>query len=64
MATILQVTGANAADEKKRHEAFSDLNELDTVVLTRIAELSKSPKALSYFKTTIMFAAVKKFLGV
>ncbi|MFV9549663.1 hypothetical protein [Algibacter sp. PT7-4] len=64
MATIIKITGANAADENKRHEAFSELNNLDTVVLTRLAELSKSKKAIGYFKTALMFNVVKKYLGI
>jgi len=64
MATIITVTGANPTDEKKRHEAFSELNNLDTVVLERLAQLSKSKKAIGYFKTALMFAVVKKHLGI
>jgi len=64
MATLISVTGANEKEETARHEAFSALNELETGVLTRLAELSKSPKAVSYFKTAMMFNIVKGFLGI
>ena len=52
MATIIQVTGANETDEKARHEAFSRLNNLDTIVLTRLAELSQNKTTVSYLKTS------------
>jgi hypothetical protein len=62
MAKILTVQGSNDADESTRLGAFEQLNELDTIVLTRIAELSKKEAAVKYFKSGILYETVKAFL--
>lgn len=62
MAKVLTIQGANDADESTRLGALEQLNELDTVVLTRVAELSKKEAALKYFKNGILFETVKAFL--
>lgn len=62
MAKIVTVQGANNNDELTRLAALEQLNELDTIVLTRLSELSKSQKANNYFKNGILFETVKSFL--
>lgn len=62
MAKIVTVQGANNNDVEERHKALEQLNELPTVVLQRLAEVSKSKKAQGYFTNNILFATVKSFL--
>lgn len=59
---MVTVQGATPAEATKRLAAMEKLNELDTTVLTRMAELSDNPKAQSYFKSGILFEVVKGFL--
>ncbi|CAL2075255.1 hypothetical protein [Tenacibaculum sp. 190524A02b] len=43
-------------------QALKKLAKLDEEVVVRLAELSDNPKALNYFKSSVMFALVKGFL--
>lgn len=62
MAKIVTVQGANNSDELERYAALEQLNELPTAVLVRLAQVSKSEKAIKYFKNGILFETVKAFL--
>jgi len=62
MPTIITIKGANQKDEDLRSEAISQLNDLPTEVLTKLAALSASEKAQSYFKNPILFGTLKSFL--
>lgn len=62
MAKIITVQGANGQDETKRAMALEKLNDLPTIVLERLAEVSKSQKAQDYFTNPMKFIAVKTFL--
>lgn len=63
MAKLLTIQGANNPDELKRLAAFEELNELPTEVLSRLSELSKNQKALSFLKTSLQFGILKGFLN-
>jgi hypothetical protein len=62
MAKIVTVQGANSADEETRLQALEQLNDLPTIVLQRLAELSNSKKAQNYFTNSLLFMTVKSFL--
>ncbi|MGE5944604.1 MAG: hypothetical protein ACM31G_09720 [Flavobacteriales bacterium] len=62
MPKVLTINGANNPDELQRLAALEQLNELDTIVLTRLAELSKKSAAVKYFKNGLLFETVKGFL--
>lgn len=46
---------------KPKTEALTELSKLDNDVLQKLAELSKSPKAINQLKTN--FGMIKGFLG-
>lgn len=54
MPKVLTINGANNPDELQRLAALEQLNELDTIVLTRLAELSKKSAAVKYFKNGLL----------
>lgn len=62
MARVLTIEGSNQSDETLRLGALEQLNELDTIVLTRLAEVSTQPTAIKYFKNGLLFEGVKAFL--
>lgn len=62
MPKIITVQGATASDEVKRFECLEKLNDQDTVVLERLAELSNSQKAKNYLTSSILYATLKGFL--
>lgn len=62
MAKVVTVQGANGEDETLRHKALEQLNNLSTIELERLSQISKSDKARKYFKNDILFATVKGFL--
>lgn len=61
MAKLLTIQSANDADETKRLAALEQLNELDTVVLTRLAEFSKKQAAVKYFSNGLLYETAKAF---
>ena len=58
----VNITGNGQADETIRLNAINQLNQLDTKVLQRLAELSKSDKAKVYFQSDIKFALLKGYI--
>ncbi len=47
-------------EEKQKY--LNELAKLDTIVLQRLVEVSKSEKALSFFTNVFQFAVLKSFL--
>ena len=58
--TQITVTGSNPFETKSKASALSQLSKLDTDVLTKLVELSKSPMAITQIKTN--FQMIKGFL--
>ncbi len=48
--------------EKEKRECLEELAKLDIVILKRVVELSKIPKALSFFTSTLQFSILKSYL--
>ena len=48
---------------QNKKQALEELSKLPEKEIIRVAELSKHPKARSYFSNPISFAALKGFLG-
>lgn len=59
-STQITVTGSNPFETKSRATALSQLSKLDTDVLTKLVELSKSSVAITQLKTN--FPMIKGFL--
>lgn len=64
MAKIVTVQGVNEPDELKRQAAMEILNEQETIVLERVAELAQSDKAVQYIKGFLTWPLVKKTVGI
>lgn len=62
MPTVITINGATPKDEVLRSDAMSALNDLPTEVMVKLAKLSQSEKAQSYFKNPILFATLQGFL--
>ena len=58
--TQITVTGSNPFEAKAKASALSQLSKLDSDVLTKLVELSKSPMAITQIKTN--FPIIKGFL--
>jgi hypothetical protein len=58
--TQITITGSNPFETKSKASALSQLSKLDTDVLTKLVELSKSPMAITQIKTN--FPMIKGFL--
>jgi hypothetical protein len=57
----IEIKTINPFDIKAKTKALTDLAELDNDVLSKLAELSKSPKAIEQLKTN--FPMIKGFLS-
>lgn len=57
----IEVTAVNPFEVKSKTTAIKDLAKLDNDVLSKLAELSKSPKAIEQLKTN--FPMIKGFLS-
>lgn len=45
-----------------KQKYLDELSQLDEIVLKRLCELSKEPKALEYFKSVFLFNLLKGYL--
>ncbi|MFE3847149.1 hypothetical protein ACFX5D_04100 [Flavobacterium sp. LB3P45] len=57
----LEITTNNPFELKPKMEALIELSKLDNEVLLKLAELSRSPKAITQLKTN--FPMIKGFLS-
>lgn len=57
----IEVKAINPFEIKAKTKSLTDLAQLDNDVLTKLAELSKSPKAIEQLKTN--FPMIKGFLS-
>lgn len=57
----IEVTTNTPFELKPKTEALIELSKLDNEVLSKLAELVKSPKAITQLKTN--FSMIKGFLG-
>ena len=57
----ITITGSNPFETKSKATALNKLSKLDTDALSKLVELSQSPKAIESLKTN--FAMIKGFLA-
>ncbi|KLT67929.1 MULTISPECIES: hypothetical protein [unclassified Flavobacterium] len=57
----INIKSSNPFEEKAKTKALTELAELDSEALGKLAELCKSPKAITQLKTN--FSMIKGFLS-